>query len=250
MSNNIIFIESMRKCLLRIIGVCLFIMLMNTVVLAQVKHQNYFTRAELHITSITATDGNIYSSILYSNLQQTDEQSKPCLPVKYVKLIIPADQDVEKVLIKDTSKVAITVPFFVYPAQPPIPTSTSYEQLNFVPPDSAVYGSNQPYPSDIVKVVHKGYFDGCNHIVTLAVYPIQYQPKSGKLSFFSVVDFELELKAGKMPIMAGGIRSRKNQGIYDGKFTNIRTAFQKTFGHHFTNCSDSISLNIRTLLGN
>ena len=108
MSNNIIFIESMRKCLLRIIGVCLFIMLMNTVVLAQVKHQNYFTRAELHITSITATDGNIYSSILYSNLQQTDEQSKPCLPVKYVKLIIPADQDVEKVLIKDTSKVAIT----------------------------------------------------------------------------------------------------------------------------------------------
>lgn len=204
---------SYKVGLLRVFFSAFLVLGMNTFLLGQISHQNYFSRSDLNITTITAEDRNMYTKVSYADLQQMDELGKPCIPVKYIKLIIPSDQDMEKILIKDTSKVAIIVPYFVYPAQPPIPTSASFEQLNFVPPDSSIYESDQPYPSDIVKVVHNGYFDGCNHILTLAVYPIQYQPKSGKLSFFSVIDFELELKPGQRPIVPGGIRSSKNQGI-------------------------------------
>ncbi|MGC9364903.1 MAG: C25 family cysteine peptidase [Fidelibacterota bacterium] len=189
--------------------------------MGQISHQNYFSRSDLNITTVTAEDGNIYNMVSIADIQQMDELGKPYLPVKYVKLIVPSDQDVGKIVIKDTSKVAISGAHFIFPAQPPILTSTDYQKPDFVPPDSSVYESDAPYPSKIVKVVHDGYFDGSNHIVALALYPLRYQPNSGRLVFFSSIDFELEMKHGKMPRIQGGIRSKKNQQIYNAILEKI-----------------------------
>jgi len=204
------------------VSVCaLLVLTMSTVLLAQISHQNYFSRSDLNVTTVTAGDGNIYNKVSLADLQQMDELGKPYLPVKYVKLIVPSDQDVEKVVIKDISKQVISGTYFIFPAQPPIPTSTDYQKSDFIQPDFSVYNSDEPYPSEIVRVVHDGYFDGCNHIITLAVYPLQYKPKSGRLVFFSSIDFEPKMKHGKMPRIQGGIRSKKNQQIYDAILEKI-----------------------------
>jgi hypothetical protein len=102
----------------------------------------------------------------------------------------------------------------IFPAQPDIPTSVDYRKHNFVKPDPSIYESDEPYPSEIATVVGNGYFDGDNHVVTLAVYPLQYRPKSGLFTLFSSIDFELKMKAGKTREIHGGVRSEENQKIY------------------------------------
>jgi len=47
----------------------------------------------------------------------------------------------------------------------------------------------------VVKIVCNGYFDGTNHIVTLAVSPIQYYPLSNKIDVINEVEYTIKQKA-------------------------------------------------------
>ena len=173
-----------------------FVIGMPSILLGQVSHSVSFSMSELRFTTVTVKDGNTYEKVSMRDLRQTDELGKPCLPVMYVKLIVPSDQDVEEVIIQKAEKQKISVTNLIYPAQPPIPTTYNYQEHDFVQPDSAVYESDNSYPPEIIKVVHDGYFDGVNHIVTLALYPLRYYPKSSRLVFISYVDFLLKMKPG------------------------------------------------------
>jgi len=191
------------------------------VLLAQIPHSVSFSRSNLVFSSVTAEDGITYEKVSLGDLQQTDEIGKPSLPVRYVRLIVPFNQDVEEVVLEHVEKQTIPGTHFILPAQPPVPTSIDYQKPDFVKPDPLVYESDTPYPSEIVKVVHEGYFDGSNHIVTLAVCPLQYYPKSGRLVFFSTIDFTLKMKPAETRAIHVRSRSAKNQKIYDSILKKI-----------------------------
>ena len=215
------FFRHNKTCLFYGFVFVFLIMGIQSFALGQVSHSVEFNRSKISFTSLTAEDGNTYDKLLLADLSQTDEFGKPLLPVKYVKLIIPSNQDVDRVIFTNIEKREFEGEYMILPAQPGIPTSVDFQKSAFVPPDSSVYNSDQPYPAEAVKVIRDGYFDGSNHIVTVAVYPLQYKPKSGQLLFYSFIDFELTLKPGGILRAPGGMRSRKNQKVYDAILERI-----------------------------
>ena len=90
-----------------------FVIGMPSILLGQVSHSVSFSMSELRFTTVTVKDGNTYEKVSMRDLRQTDELGKPCLPVMYVKLIVPSDQDVEEVIIQKAEKQKISVTNFV-----------------------------------------------------------------------------------------------------------------------------------------
>ncbi len=201
--------------------VTFFLIGIPSISLGQISYSVNFSNLNPKFNSIIEEDGITYEAISLFNLRQSNEIGKPQLPVKYIRLIIPADKDVANIMIKKKEIKEFHVFHFIYPVQPSVPTTSNYGEMQFVNPDTKVYGSDQPYPSEIVKVVHEGYFDGSNHIITLAVYPLQYYPKSGRLVFFSAIDFSLKMKSAKTKAIYVQSRSPRNQKMYDSILKRI-----------------------------
>ena len=164
---------------------------MAGLVFPQISHSVNFLQSDVFHTSKTARDNNSYEKISMKNLYLSDKVGMPELPVKHVRLIIPADQGVASIIVSEKQDIEISGNYKVLPVQYPVPVKDG-ELPPFAKPDSAVYASDDLYPREVAQVVHDDFFDGSNHIVTVAVYPIQYKPKSGKLIFHPSINFQLQ----------------------------------------------------------
>ena len=80
----------------------------------------------------------------------------------------------------------------VMPAQPEAPIGGTAEWAD---PDPAIYGSDALFPSSRVEYLGDGYLGGYR-IASVAVYPLQYSPGSGRLVLATDVSVELELAVG------------------------------------------------------
>ena len=165
-----------------IFGIFCMIISASGIMIAQISHSVNFIRENYSCSSKIALDSNNYYKISLKDLDQSCEIGNPELPVKYINLLIPPDQEVANIVIAGKQDAEIPGSFMVFPVQYPVPTKDG-ELPPFVKPNSATYSSDELFPSEIVQVIHDGYFDGSNHIITLAIYPVQYKPKSGKLIF-------------------------------------------------------------------
>lgn len=116
---------------------------------------------------------NEFDRICCEDCDYTDEYGKPELPVKILRYVVPFDAKITGVEGAVIQKRTLPGNFRIYPAQPPI---LSGGQLpKFVPADPVVYHSANPFPGKIVEIVGDGYMYGY-HIVTLKVYPVEYNP--------------------------------------------------------------------------
>jgi len=115
----------------------------------------------------------------------------PDLPLKLIHLILPNDSEVADVSITNAPHILLDGDFLIFPGQPDEKTDYAYEK-EWVKPDTQVYNSDSLYPPQLVEIVEEGYLAG-NHLVTLALYPLQYQPKSRRLFFYTQLDIRVEL---------------------------------------------------------
>lgn len=188
---------------------------------SQVKHTINFSSEKLSLSGFTGSDNINYIKVKYNDIQRIDEAGMPELPVRFVNLIIPSGQKVKDINLSSSNKQVFNITNLVYPVQPDIPTSIYSEEIEFVKPNSEIYKSEDPYPSRIVQLAQDGYFDGQNHIVTLAVYPVQYIPKMNQLIFYSEIDISLVMEATTPPNLTVRNRKHSNQSIYDNILQSI-----------------------------
>lgn len=189
--------------------------------MSQISHSISFLKEELTFKTKIGKDGVEYDIVSIENLYLTYEEGKPSLPVKYIKLIIPSDQDAFKITLNNAEKETLSEYYKIYPAQPDIPSAEDYIEPEFVKPDPEIYESDNPWPDETVKIIHQGYLDGSNHILTLAIYPLRYYPKSGRLEFLSEIDFVIEMEKAKTNSMLVKRRLEKNSKIYNDILQNI-----------------------------
>ncbi|MFQ6002859.1 MAG: C25 family cysteine peptidase, partial [Candidatus Zixiibacteriota bacterium] len=134
---------------------------------------------------------NGYDLVKLKDGVRIGEIGKPDLPLKLVHLLIPNDTEVASLVItSDSYKVG---EYLVFPAQPDEKTDGMI-QHGWVYPDSLTYNSESFYPGKLGEIMESGYLAG-NHIVTLALYPLQYRPKSRKLFLHTDLDLELKLRS-------------------------------------------------------
>ncbi len=142
------------------------------------------------------------------------EIRKPQMPVKYIRLICPPNTEVDSLVIPVRESRSVSGTYRILPAQTPVPTLIGHAPAQWVDPDTSIYNSNKPYPGKLAEVVHQGYFDG-NRIVTIAIYPLQWVPRSGLLSLYTRVRFNLNLRSvNNSPRVRAKIRGERGQEAY------------------------------------
>ncbi len=119
------------KPLTRCISIALFLCLAQNEAKGNVIQSIQFSRSDISFVQISGKDGIMYIQPEMEGLGKMSEIGKPCLPVKYIKLLIPADQDVESIQFLEIEEESLTGKQLIFPAQPPVPLSDGYPIPDF-----------------------------------------------------------------------------------------------------------------------
>ena len=170
--------------------ICFF--LVSFMAKGEIKHVVSFTD-DIQLSEIEMEDGNIYYHVGDSTYDRMENVGFPSLPVRYVRLVVPAGVDISRLKINQAiNKESRSLSYKIEPTQEPIATSLAPQIHEFVNTDK--YDELSVYPENVAEVVDKGIFRGVQ-IVTVAVSPCQYYPSENRLEIFSAVDFTLEYEA-------------------------------------------------------
>jgi len=114
----------------------------------------------------------------------------PMLPVKSVKLLIPAMKTVRSVNVVGNSVELTGVEKPVFPYQNPVPIGFEQEEFQF---NTALYASDLLYPS----ILHDGYHVEYSHgyaILDITLNPVQYIPGEGRLLYYPELTVNIDLE--------------------------------------------------------
>ncbi|MFC1662981.1 C25 family cysteine peptidase [Patescibacteria group bacterium] len=128
-----------------------------------------------------------YDTVDLPNATYTLKVGSPRLPRMVLHYAIPKGKKFKRIKILQDKTDEIPKPFNIYPTQKP---HSFYEKPEFTEPNPIVYNQAKYYPSNILEVSSEGLLGGVN-IVSLNVYPIQYQPVSRKLLSHTEIKFQI-----------------------------------------------------------
>ncbi len=124
----------------------------------------------------------------------TRDIGRPQLPVKVVHFAIPPGEEFSGFKLLSAPSQGVEGKYLLYPCQPPqlleMPGKKK-EKIDFIPPDKAIYSSDEPYPPQIVEYRGIGSMGG-QKIASFLVYPLQYIPAKGGLIFHPQVEIEAD----------------------------------------------------------
>lgn len=154
-------------------------------------------------------DGVVYCNVAYSETYNNGETAQPSLPVKYYTFSIPYNATNLSVSADILDTNIISTPAVVFPMQAPQPTN-GMETNDFTLPDNTIYNTNAYFPSNITKIVDEGYYLGDNHVITVAVYPIQYNPVANSLKVNNEIYLNISYTLANNNNLPTSIVSRDN----------------------------------------
>ena len=93
----------MKRCVIQASIIAIFLVLFSSVSAGLLKSFQ-FSENELKWREIQGADGVEYVLPEIDGLRMTSDIGKPSLPVKYIKLLIPADKDVESIEFVDINE--------------------------------------------------------------------------------------------------------------------------------------------------
>lgn len=176
------------------------VFLLNTTLLlsamplsAQVQHSLSFNLAEFSFSNDTI-GVTPYSKVGYQGLYGGGNVAAPELPIKYVTFAVPTLCHDITVTAITSGETITTLSLPLYPVQEPKSVNDTTETYTL--PDETIYNTDEFYPQNIASVVDEGYFDGNKHMVTVAVYPSQYNPVTGNLKSFSTINLTVNYSSG------------------------------------------------------
>jgi hypothetical protein len=146
----------------------------------------------------------------------------PLLPVKSICLLLPTNTEVANVFVSAEQYVPLGE-YSILPTQLDQKTDGS-DNNAWTAPDPRIYDTDSPFPGKRVELVDEGYLGG-NHLVTLAVYPLEYYPQSKRLFLYNQLEINVILRnTDKLPKSAQKqINSSKDIQTYEKILSQIVT---------------------------
>jgi parallel beta-helix repeat protein len=132
-----------------------------------------------------------YDHVAMTELPSYGEPGEPVLPFRLVKILIPQGEDVVSISVYPSNMARLTGRFSVDYGKTPLPISANATVQD--KPSEAVYGSADPYPSQLYSQESEQYLRGYR-ILTLRLNPVTYIPKTGELYYYSKLTLNLKLK--------------------------------------------------------
>ncbi|GAF98893.1 unnamed protein product, partial [marine sediment metagenome] len=110
-----------------------------------------------------------------------DDIGLPLLPVKTAKILIPQGHDVKTINIVLGKKITLDGEFMIEYAKPQIPIGS--DETVEAQQNEEVYSSSKPFPGKLHSVVSTQFLSGYK-ILILNLFPVEYIPASGKVSYY------------------------------------------------------------------
>lgn len=180
----------------RLIIFIISILCIVTSMMATIQHQIVFSPENVTITQ-DIVNNVAYSKVRYAGLKNAGNVGTPSLPVKYLTFSVPYDAYNIRVVANTANETNIELPSIVFPEQEKR-TLNDAEELSFAEPDSLIYNSSEMiYPMNIATVVDEGFYFGNHHIVTIEVFPIQYDIANSLLQVNNTIDLTITYSSGE-----------------------------------------------------
>jgi hypothetical protein len=125
----------------------------------------------------------------------TTELGKPMLPVKIIRIALPDEMKVSTVRVLDIKEESLDGAYIVFPAQSPQPIGINPATITFQPPDSTIYSSYIPYPSEYISFNRQMDLAGQN-IGEISIYPIRYTGAERRLTLVTSITFSVSGTSG------------------------------------------------------
>jgi len=176
-----------------------------------VKRTYSFTNPSLETIDIA---GTIYDRVTLDDCYPAGSAGEPKIPSKGVFLLLPPESMVSGIEITSGEKVVLGSGFNVEPTSQAIPISQT-EDIPIPVPNEAIYNSNSAYPGKLFTQVGVQWFRGYQ-ILVLLLHPVQYNPVTGELFYYTSLEVSVET-------VATGMQS----ALYRGLNQDIKEVQQK-----------------------
>ncbi len=144
----------------------------------------HFSDDSLTFKRIVAEDGNTYSNISYSGLNNCGSPGSVSVPSKYIYICLPVSAE-NIILSYETSKPnTYRLQNVPYPAQPPI--SFNQDKVRFVNCDTIEYKSEMGTPVSNASIREISHVGGKKEVV-VCVHPIKYYPTKKTFEFYESI---------------------------------------------------------------
>jgi hypothetical protein len=148
------------------------------------------------VNDIKFTSANGYDVVRLNDCTPTMSISEPELALKPVLALIPPSAVIKSVDVIASEKVLLAGTYNILPVQKPQPISSQTNQ-SFIGPNKAIYSSADEYPGMLAELNHIGTKGGFR-IATIALYPLQYSPKTGELYLYTKITFRIVYEQGRV----------------------------------------------------
>jgi parallel beta-helix repeat protein len=136
-------------------------------------------------------NGLFGNSVTMSTLPQHGAPGEPVLPFKLVNVLIPQGEGVECVEVTPSGRRALEGRFNVGYGITPMPISSNITNVD--KPNEAIYSSSESFPNSLFSDISEQYLRGYQ-ILSFKIYPVQYVPKTGELSYFETMTVNVSLQ--------------------------------------------------------
>ncbi len=133
-----------------------------------------------------------YQLIKIPGLPLYGKIGEPQLPIKTVRVLLPAGENIKKVEVSPLQRVTLRGRFRIKPGGRVIPIS-KISKVKFYPlrENLKVYASSLPYPRKIFSLLPEQGWKGYR-ILPINIYPLQYIPSEGIIYFFPKIRITVE----------------------------------------------------------
>ncbi len=145
---------------------------------------------EITIDNIIDSEGSKFQKIGFKDCGYIGEIGKPKMPVKSVTLLLSHGTDLVDIEINTGEKIVVEGSYVIEPSQEQIPIDSGKEQ-NFAF-DRQFYSSGNVFPEKLYEIVDIYEFRGYR-ILVLNLFPANYIPKTGLLSYYEEFNVKVNL---------------------------------------------------------
>ena len=135
-------------------------------------------------------DGQLYHEIIVDNASCFGNPEEPCLPIKSAYLLLPYHTKIDKIMVEPQEKTSLGTGYNILPVSKPIPIS----MLKQIEPPSKnldIYNSDSLFPGKLYDKIGVYSFRGYQ-ILVLSLYPVQYEPTSGEVFYYSNLKIKIQ----------------------------------------------------------
>jgi len=151
-----------------------------------------FTKPEIVKNAFVHENIN-YDSVRVKSLNVYGAPGQPIMPFQTVRILLPQDGSLESIQVSTGHKITLDGRYKIEYGKPVISKVFKPHLVLEAKPDKDIYSSMSPFPDTLYARLPLQNFRG-HKILILNLYPVQYIPKEGLISYFQDMTVKVNLK--------------------------------------------------------